>query len=82
MYFLKEKATSKYIGTCIAWFKPKGKYNVPVVHWLAVDDAYAGKGYARMLITQVLVIFEKLGKADRIYLHTQPCSYRAIIKTE
>ena len=76
--FLKEKATSKYIGTCIAWFEPKGKHNVPVVHWLAVDDAYAGKGYARMLITQVLVIFEKLGEADRIYLHTQPCSYRAI----
>lgn len=76
--FMKEKSTSKYIGTCIAWFEPKRNNNVSVVHWLAVDDAYAGKGYARMLITQVLTIFEKFGETDRIYLHTQPCSYRAI----
>ena len=76
--FMKEKSTGKYIGTCIAWFEPKGKNNVSVVHWLAVDDAYAGNGYARMLITQVLTIFEKFGETDRIYLHTQPCSYRAI----
>ena len=67
---MKEKSTGKYIGTCIAWFEPKGKNNVSVVHWLAVDDDYAGNGYARMLITQVLTIFEKFGETDRIYLHT------------
>ena len=76
--FLKEKTTGQYIGTCIAWFEPKGKRTVSVVHWLAVDDAYAGKGHARMLITQVLAIFEKLRETEKIYLHTQPCSYRAI----
>ncbi len=76
--FMKEKTTGKYIGTCIAWFEPKGSENVSVVHWLAVADEYAGKGYARMLITQILIIFKELGEADKIYLHTQPSSYRAI----
>ncbi len=31
-----------------------------------------------MLITQVLKFFEEHGEDDVIYLHTQPCSYRAI----
>lgn len=82
--FLKEKNTNQYIGTCMAWFELKEDnnvsviQNVSVIHWLAVDDAYSGKGYARMLITQVLKIFEQQGEAEKIYLHTQPCSYRAI----
>ena len=76
--FLKKKSTKKYIGTCMAWFEHKGKEEVPVLHWLAIDDAYSGKGYARMLITQVLKIFEQLDAGQKIYLHTQPASYRAI----
>ena len=28
--FLKEKKTGVYIGTCIAWFEPKGEEIVPV----------------------------------------------------
>ena len=76
--FLKKKSTKKYIGTCMAWFEHKGEVEVPVLHWLAIDDAYSGKGYARMLITQVLKIFEQLDARQKIYLHTQPASYRAI----
>ena len=76
--FLKEKNTNNYIGTCMAWFEHKGEEEIPVLHWLAVDDAYSGKGYARMLITQVLQIFERLHAGQKIYLHTQPASYKAI----
>lgn len=76
--FLKEQETGSYIGTCMAWFEQKNGDGVPVLHWLAVDDAYAGKGYARMLITQVMKLFERFAKGEKIYLHTQPCSYRAI----
>ncbi len=62
----------------MAWFEHKGKVEVSVLHWLAIDDAYSGKGYARMLITQVLKIFEQLDAGQKIYLHTQSASYRAI----
>lgn len=76
--FLKEKNTENYIGTCMAWFGHKGKEEIPVLHWLAVDDSYSGKGYARMLITHVLQIFERSYAGQKIYLHTQPASYMAI----
>lgn len=78
MYFFEEKEYKKHIGTCMAWFEHKGKVEVSVLHWLAIDDAYSGKGYARMLITQVLKIFEQLDAGQKIYLHTQSASYRAI----
>lgn len=31
-----------------------------------------------MLITECLKVFERLEEAEKIYLHTQPCSYKAI----
>ena len=76
--FLKEKKTGTFIGTCMAWFALKDKKIVPVLHWLAVADDFSGKGYARMLITQVIKLFEEYAPDAPIYLHTQPCSYRAI----
>lgn len=76
--FLKDIHKGEYIGTCMAWFEAKGDKIVPVLHWLAVADDYSGRGYARMLITQVMILFEKYAPGQRIYLHTQPCSYRAI----
>lgn len=75
---LKEKETGTYIGTCIAWFEPKGEETVPVLHWLAVKDTYANRGYARVLITKIMNIFEQVDSEQKIYLHTQPCSYKAI----
>ncbi len=76
--FLKDICTGKYIGTCMAWFEAKADKAVPVLHWLAVADEYSGRGYARVLITQVMILFEKYALGQSIYLHTQPCSYRAI----
>lgn len=76
--FLKEKKTGTYFGTCIAWFEPRGEEKVPVLHWLAVKDTYANRGYARVLVTEVMNIFEQLDSKQKIYLHTQPCSYKAI----
>ena len=76
--FLKDIHKGEYIGTCMAWFEAKGDKVVPVLHWLAVADDYSGRGYARMLITQVMELFEKYAAGQSIYLHTQPCSYRAI----
>ncbi len=76
--FLKERENGNYIGTCIAWFEPKGEETVSVLHWLAVKDAYANRGYARVLVTEVMNIFEQLDSKQKIYLHTQPCSYKAI----
>lgn len=76
--FLKEKETENYIGTCIAWFEPKREETVPVLHWLAVKDAYANCGYGRVLVTEAMNIFETLDSGQKIYLHTQPCSYKAI----
>ena len=75
--FLKEMDTGKYIGTCIAWEEEWENSIIPVLHWLAVSDEYAGKGIARMIITQVMEMFEAKGKYP-IYLHTQPWSYKAI----
>ena len=75
---LKDNRKEEYIGTCMAWFETKGDKVVPVLHWLAVADEYSGRGYARMLITQVMILFEKYAPGQKIYLHTQPWSYRAI----
>lgn len=76
--FLKDIRKGEYIGTCMAWFETKEDKMVPVLHWLAVADEYSGRGYARMLITQVMILFEKYASGQNIYLHTQPWSYRAI----
>lgn len=76
--FLKDICTGKYIGTCMAWFEAKRDKVVPVLHWLAVTDDYSGRSYARMLITQVMLLFDKYAPMESIYLHTQPWSYRAI----
>ncbi len=76
--FLRDIHTREYIGTCMAWFGAKGDEVVPVLHWLAVADDYSGRGYARMLITRVVTLFENYAPGQSIYLHTQPCSYRAI----
>lgn len=76
--FLKRKNSNRYIGTCMAWYGYKGEEKISRLHWLAIDSAYTGRGYARMLITQILLLFARLGEDERIYLHTQPCSYRAI----
>lgn len=75
--FLKDIQTKTYIGTCIAWEEEYEGNEIPVLHWLAISDAYSGKGYARMLITQVMQMFENIGQYP-IYLHTQPWSYKAI----
>lgn len=76
--FLKDIHKGEYIGTCMAWFEAKGDRTVPVLHWLAVADEYSGRGYARMLITLVMTLFEKYAPEQSVYLHTQPWSYRAI----
>ena len=75
--FLKEIETGKYIGTCIAWKEKWDDEIIPVVHWLAVSDEYAGQGLARAIITQIMKMFEAEGQYP-IYLHTQPWSYKAI----
>lgn len=75
--FLKNLHTGKYIGTCIAWEEKCDEKTVPVLHWLAVSDEYTGNGIARMIITQIMKIFEVQGNYP-IYLHTQPWSYKAI----
>ena len=55
------------------------EYKSIILRCARIDkSAYFGKGYARMLITQVLKIFGQLDAGQKIYLHTQPASYRAI----
>jgi len=76
--FLKDSRKNQYIGTCMAWHAKQGSGSVPILHWLAVSDQYAGQGYARILITLVLQIFEQEHPQEPIYLHTQPSSYPAI----
>lgn len=77
-FFLREKASGICVGTCMSWYAYKQEKRIPLLHWLAVDNAYAGKGYARMLVTHILKTFESFGESQGIYLHTQPSSYRAI----
>jgi GNAT superfamily N-acetyltransferase len=77
--FLVDKKTGVYIGTCSAWFEPKCDGFVPVLHWLAVRDGYENNGYARLLITETMKRFSQIyGDNVPVYLHTQPCSYKAI----
>lgn len=76
--FFKDINKREYIGTCMAWVEKKGNKVIPVLHWLAVVDKYSGRGYARMLITQEMLLFEQYAPNRSIYLHTQPGSYRAI----
>ena len=76
--FLKDQKANQYIGTCMAWESMKNSDSIPILHWLAVVDMFSGQGFARVLITQVLKIFEKNYSGKAIYLHTQPSSYAAI----
>lgn len=76
--FLVEKASGAYIGSCMAWFGFREGQRVPVLHWLAVKDAFAGRGYARLLIGETMRFFAKDAPGQPVYLHTQPSSYRAI----
>lgn len=76
--FIKDKISDKYIGTCCAWFDIRRDKAIPVLHWLAVKDEFSNHGYARILIGETLKIFQNLNPGQAIYLHTQPCSYKAI----
>ena len=76
--FLKDLNSGFYVGTCCAWMGKKENEVVPVLHWLAVRDGFENKRYARMLITEIMKIFGNLDHEKSIYLHTQPCSYKAI----
>ncbi|MDO4168535.1 MAG: GNAT family N-acetyltransferase [Lachnospiraceae bacterium] len=76
--FLKNKNTQQYIGTCMAWQSYKSAMSIPILHWLAVSDTFAGQGFARILITLILQLFENQNPNEPIYLHTQPSSYQAI----
>lgn len=76
--FLKDQATEHYIGTCMAWEAQKGEQTIPILHWLAVSDEFAGHGFARILISLIMQIFEEAYPGQSIYLHTQPSSYPAI----
>lgn len=75
--FLKDIQTKKYVGTCIAWEEEYNGKTIPVLHWLAVADEYADKGFARIIITQIMKLF-RIEERYPIYLHTQPWSYKAI----
>lgn len=76
--FLCDEITDEYIGTCMAWEGEKDGEKIFVLHWLAVVDKYAGRGYARLLICKIMNIFSLMDKKKAIYLSTQPCSYKAI----
>lgn len=76
--FLMEKESGVSIGSCMAWFGCRERQTVPVLHWLAVKDAFAGRGYARLLIGETMRFFAKDAPGQPVYLHTQPSSYRAI----
>ncbi|BCN30895.1 GNAT family N-acetyltransferase [Anaeromicropila herbilytica] len=77
-FFLKDNKSEKYFGTCMAWEKKKDDKVIPVLHWLAVDSEYCGKGYARVLITKVMKFFEINNYNETVFLHTQPKSFKAI----
>lgn len=76
--FLVEKASGAYIGACMAWSGCRERRTIPVLHWLAVKDSFAGSGYARLLIGETMRFFEKEAPGQPVYLHTQPSAYRAI----
>ena len=77
--FIVEKSTGIYVGCCMAWFEKKDEMTIPVLHWLAIRDGYENQGLARVLITETMKIFDNLyPEGIRIYLHTQPGSYKAI----
>lgn len=77
-FFLKDPVTGALIGTCMAWTAMKEGQVIPILHWLAVDQDYAGKGYARVLITLVMEKFQEISPNEPVYLHTQPKSFAAI----
>lgn len=77
--FLVEKSTGIYVGCCMASFGKKDEITIPILHWLAIRDGYENQGLARVLITETMKNFSKLyTEGKRIYLHTQPGSYKAI----
>lgn len=76
--FIKDNESGEYFGTCMAWAEKKGEKMIPVLHWLSVDTKYCGEGYARVLITEAMKLFEKQNGNEPIFLHTQPKSFRAI----
>ena len=72
--FLQDTQTGEYIGTCAAWMHE----DTPILHWLAVKKAHAGRGHARALVTGVMLLHALFSTDRPVYLHTQPCSYKAI----
>lgn len=76
--FLKDLNTGVYVGTCCAWIGKKENEDIPILHWLAVREEFQNRGYAKMLMTEIMKIFMALDNGKAIYLHTQPSSYKAI----
>lgn len=73
LIFICDKSGSK-IGTATAWYEDK---ETALVHWVAVIPSYQGRGLAKPLLTETLIIMVKLGYKKAI-LRTQPVCTTAI----
>ena len=72
-------ANGEVVGSCIAWTDMQGSNKVSSLHWLVVDEKYQGIGLGRALSTAVMNIYLERS-ALPVYIHTQPWSWKAIIR--
>ena len=67
-----------YAATCTAWTGLQDSQTIGALHWLAVRPEYQRKGLARVLVQEIMQIFNDLDEFP-VYLHTQTWSHAAVL---
>ena len=71
-------ADGREIGTATAWFdEDHHGESWGRLHWVAVSEAYQGRGLGRVLVSAACLRLRELGH-PRVYLRTQPDRVKAI----
>ncbi len=71
-------AQGEPVATASAWFDEIDGESYPKVHWVAVVPAYQGRGFGKLLMEQVMAAFYQLAPGQRVFLHTQTWSHKAV----
>ena len=71
LFFAVHQATSKAVGTAMAWTEAPSEREAGCVHWVAVDPGHQRRGLGRLLTLKVLHRMRQNGLV-RATLHTEP----------
>ena len=66
------------VATATAWFMESSLGHKAWLQWISTDPAHQGRGLGRAVIAKALSLYNDVGPATDIYLHTQTWSHKAI----